>query len=96
MKGLLFGVLLASPGVGLWMHLRTPPASQSADIQKISYVAATPAPVEVTQIPVEVISKGSAPQWVYVNVGSQAVPEPGVISLVGFTALLLVFRRQRS
>lgn len=52
-------------------------------------------PEKITRIPVEIISKGSPPQWVYLSVGNQAVPEPGVTLLVGFTALLLVFRRQR-
>ena len=91
-KGLLFGMLLASPGVGLWMLHRTPPATQRTGIQPVSN---NPLSENVTRVPVEVITKGSAPQWVYVNVGSQAVPEPGVISLVGFAALVLVFRRHR-
>lgn len=93
---MLLGVLIASPGVGLWMHLWTPSVAQVADIQKVSHPTVMPVAAEMSQVPVEVISKGSAPQWVYVYVGHQAVPEPGVISLVGFTALLLVFRRQRS
>lgn len=94
-KGLLFGVLLASPGVGLWLLHRTPPAAHGKGIQPVSYSAVDPPSGNVTRVPVEVISKGSAPQWVYVSIGSQAVPEPGVISMVGFATLLLVFRRQR-
>ena len=38
--------------------------------------------------PVEVIANGSAPQWVYVQVGNQAVPEPGMVSLLALTTLL--------
>ncbi len=94
-KGLLFGVLLASPGVGLWLLHRTPPAVQRPEIQPVSYGPAASLPGNITRVPVEVITKGSAPEWVYVNVGNQAVPEPGAISLIGLTTLLLVFRRQR-
>ena len=88
-------MLLASPGLGLWMLNRTPPVSQRTEIQPVSNNELAPLAENVTRVPVEVITKGSAPQWVYVSIGSQAVPEPGVISLVGFAALLLVFRRQR-
>jgi hypothetical protein len=50
----------------------------------------------VTRIPVEVIANGSAPQWVYVQVGNQAVPEPGMVSLLAVATLFLAFRRQRA
>ena len=71
---------------------QTPPATRRTEIQPVSNTALSE---NVTRVPVEVITKGSAPQWVYVSVGNQAVPEPGVISLVGLATLLLVFRRQR-
>ncbi|MES2659116.1 MAG: PEP-CTERM sorting domain-containing protein [Verrucomicrobiota bacterium] len=94
-KGLLFGLLLASPAIGLWMLHRTPPPAKRPEIQSVSFGGVVPLPENVTRVPVEVLSKGSAPEWVYVDVGNQAVPEPGIVSLVGFSALLLVFRRKR-
>jgi hypothetical protein len=94
-KGLLFGVLLASPAVGLWVVHQAPQNASRSDIQPVSSGGADQFPEKITRVPVEVISKGSAPQWVYVSVGTQAVPEPGVTLLVGFAALVLVFRRQR-
>ena len=94
-KGLLFGLLLASPAVGLWVLHRTPTPTPRPEIQPVSFGGVIPLSEKITQVPVEVISKGSPPTWVYVNVGNQAVPEPGIVSMVGFTALLLVFRRQR-
>lgn len=45
-------------------------------------------------IPVEVVSKGSAPKVIYVEVAPQAIPEPGSVSLLALTGLLLM-RRQR-
>lgn len=58
-------------------------------------VASGPSPPAVVRVPVEVIEKGSAPEWVYVQVGNQAVPEPGAITLVMLAGTLLVLRRQR-
>ena len=45
-------------------------------------------------VPVEVVAKGSAPKVVYVEVTPQAIPEPGCVSLLALTGLLLL-RRQR-
>jgi hypothetical protein len=47
------------------------------------------------RIPVEVVSKGSAPEWVYVEVENQAVPEPGILPLLLLPTLLLLRRRHR-
>jgi hypothetical protein len=46
-------------------------------------------------VPVEIVTKGGAPKWVYVQVSHQAIPEPGVIALTALASLLLL-RRQRS
>ncbi|MEO6477789.1 MAG: PEP-CTERM sorting domain-containing protein [Luteolibacter sp.] len=95
-KGLLFGMLVASPAVGLWVLHRTPVKEARPEIHTISFGGAVPLPATVSRIPVEVISKGSAPEVIYVDVANQAVPEPGVVSLVGFAALLLVLHRKRT
>lgn len=63
--------------------------------ESIQPVEVMPVTEKITRIPVEVIAKGSAPEWVYVNVGSQAVPEPGTTSLIVLASVLLAFRRQR-
>ncbi|MBJ7257140.1 MAG: PEP-CTERM sorting domain-containing protein [Akkermansiaceae bacterium] len=47
------------------------------------------------EIPVQVIRSGKTPEWVYVQISPQAVPEPGTLSLLGIGAILLMIRRQR-
>ncbi|MBJ7286010.1 MAG: PEP-CTERM sorting domain-containing protein [Akkermansiaceae bacterium] len=47
------------------------------------------------EIPVQVIRCGKTPEWVYVQISPQAVPEPGTLSLLGIGAILLMIRRQR-
>jgi hypothetical protein len=47
------------------------------------------------KVPVEIVSKGSETQWVYVQVAPQAIPEPGSFGLLTVGSLLLL-RRQRS
>ena len=80
-KLLLALLLFGSPVAALW--LVGDPATHPGP------------PVVIERIPVEVISKGSAPTWVYVEVGNQAVPEPGVLTLLGLTSLLLLLRRRQ-
>ncbi len=92
MKALLIGMFVASPAFAVWT-LRGSEAPVSPP--KVSLTPAVPQQKAVVRMPVEVIAKGSAPQWVYVEVGSQAVPEPGMVSLLALTTLLLVCRRQR-
>ena len=94
MKVLLIGMLLASPPVAAWMLRTEAPAALSAGIQPVSQpFRPTPAGGPI-QVPVEVVAEGSAPQWVYVEVQNQAVPEPGVVSWL-VPASLLLLRRQR-
>ncbi len=93
-KVLLFGMLLASPAVALWAFRSHKPLTINQEIPALS--DAQPAAGSVSRIPVEVIANGSAPQWVYVQVGNQAVPEPGMVSLLALATLLLAFRRQRA
>ncbi|MES2441067.1 MAG: PEP-CTERM sorting domain-containing protein [Verrucomicrobiota bacterium] len=94
-KALLLGSLLASPAVAMWKFRSSGEATAQAGIHAVSYQSAPPSPASVTRVPVEVIAKGSAPQWVYVQVENEAIPEPGMISLLALTGLLLAFRRQR-
>ena len=95
-KVLLIGLLLASPPVAAWILRGAEPAAQSGGVQPVAsqMMAASPADGSI-RIPVEVVAEGSAPQWLYVEVQSQAVPEPGVMSLVALTSLLLLRRRRR-
>jgi hypothetical protein len=90
MKAVFLGMLLASPPVAAWMLRGSHTARENHDIQPITEIS-SPAPV---RIPVEVVAKGSASQWVYVDAPSHAVPEPGVASLMAVASLLLL-RRQR-
>lgn len=88
LKILLVGTFFASPMVAVWV-LQAPELAPDKRQQN----PAAPEPVE--RVPVEVISTGSGSKWIYVEVGGQAVPEPGVVSLAALTALLAAFRRQR-
>ncbi len=94
-KALLWVVLAVFPAVAVWKYNGTQaaPAKPQARSSGDSVQAAVKEPV--VRVPVEVIATGTAPQWVYVEVGNQAVPEPGMISLFALTSLLLAFRRQR-
>lgn len=93
-KVLVFGLLLATPAVALWglrSHKSLTMNQKNPTVPAVQSVADS-----VTRIPVEVITNGSAPQWVYVQVGNQAVPEPGMVSLLAVATLFLTFRRQRA
>jgi hypothetical protein len=94
-KTLLFGLLVASPAVGVWaMNRPNVPVVQEVP-KSSSFGAVVALPADATRVPVEVLSKGSKPEWVYVEVGNQAVPEPGSISLLILAGTALAFRRQR-
>ncbi|MBC8002820.1 MAG: hypothetical protein H7X97_09565 [Opitutaceae bacterium] len=93
LKSLLFGVLLASPAVAIWGLKSSNSLGFSLQPPVVSQTQA--AAETVVRVPVEVIANGSAPQWVYVQVGNQAIPEPGMASLLVLTTLILAFRRER-
>ena len=96
MKACVLGLLLASPAVAAWIFRGTDPAlaippGVSPTLPQAHHALPADSPV---QVPVEVVAKGSEPEWVYVQVPNQAIPEPGVASLLALTSLLLL-RRQR-
>lgn len=89
------GLLLVSP-VGFWSYQ----SGRSMDlVRKPDAVVTFKSSVDSElplEIPVQVISRGKTPQWIYVQVEPQAVPEPGTLSLIGIAAILLIVQRSRS
>lgn len=94
MKAVFLGLLLASPPVAAWILRGDESSLEAQMVQQVSAtVAASP---EAVRLPVEVVTKGGAPQWIYVEVTNSAVPEPGVVSLLAVTSLLLLRRHRPS
>lgn len=95
MKVLLFGVVVASPAVVTWVWRGGEPPAVPG-VHPVAHAKAAVMAEPTVKVPVEVVSKGSAPQWVYVEVGgAESVPEPGVLPLLVLPALVLVLRRRR-
>ena len=88
MKGVLVAALLALPPLVAW---------EIRDKAWLSQPEPKPAAADpVVRVPVEVLSKGSAPEWVVVEVTApQSVPEPGGITLTALGVLLWASRRRR-
>lgn len=95
-KALLCGMFLATPAVAAWVFRNPDAVVTRPEVRSISYNSTAPRPQTVVRVPVEVVAEGSAPRWIYVEVGSQAVPEPGIASLLALGSLLLILRRQRN
>ncbi|MCU0750652.1 MAG: PEP-CTERM sorting domain-containing protein [Akkermansiaceae bacterium] len=95
-KVLLIGALLASPPVAAWMIRGSDQNAREAMVQPLEVESPAPGPVQAApvKVAVEVVSKGSAPQWVYIEVPAQAIPEPGSLTLVAAAGLLLLRRRR--
>jgi len=95
LKVLIVGLLLVSPAVGFWSYQ----SGRSSDlIGSTDAVVASETVLDSEpslKIPVQVIRCGKTPEWVYVQISPQAVPEPGTLSLLGIGAILLMTRRQR-
>lgn len=95
LKVLLIGLLLISPAVGFWSYQN----GRSSDLIGSSDAVVACKPVvdsePTLEIPVQVIRCGMTPQWIYVQIAPQAVPEPGTLSLLGIAAIFLIIRRQR-
>ena len=95
MKLLIFGLLLASPSLAAWAYLGGESLGVRGGAGK-PVVKQEQAHFEGgTRISVEVLANGSAPQWVAVEVPPQAIPEPGVISLLAVMGALFTLRRRR-
>lgn len=94
-KSLVFGLLLASPALGFWVFQGLGASFQQTSGHRMPSAEMVPAPEKITRIPVEVIAKGSAPEWVYVSVEGQAVPEPGTALLFILSGVWFALRRQR-
>ncbi len=92
MKSMFLGALLASPVVALWMYRHSEKSDISSQIHPVSFVGQADG---VVRVPIEVIEKGSPPKLIYIEQSPQAVPEPGMVSLLTLTGMVLVFRRQR-
>lgn len=94
MKTLMIGLLLASPPVAAWMLRAAEPAIHEPAIRPTPHAALAASNEAAVQVPIEVVTEGSAPEWVYVEVRSQTIPEPGSAALAALASLLLL-RRQR-
>ncbi len=86
------GVLLVSTPIATWMLRGAQSAVKPPEMQAVSRVSAGVA----VQVPVEVVAKGSATKLVYVEMQTQAVPEPGALSLLALSSLLLLRRKRKS
>lgn len=67
---------MASPAVGVWKFRGSDSAASKPEARQVSN---TPRAESTVRIPVEVIAAGSAPEWVYIEVASQALPQPGSV-----------------
>ena len=57
----------------MWIFRNSDTAFSNPEIRQISNTTLAESTVRV---PVEVIATGSAPEWVYIEVASQALPKP--------------------
>ena len=73
MKVLFFGMLVSSPAIAVWIFRSSDSAPTQPQILPISN---TSSPDSIVRVPVEVIATGSAPEVVYIEVASQALPKP--------------------
>ena len=67
----------------------------SAAKPTVSFDGLLPLQGGTKKLPVEVIKKGKPPQWIYVDVARQAVPEPGIAALLAMAGGWVLFRRKR-
>lgn len=72
-KVLLLGFLVVSPSVIVWVFRGSDAAASRPEIRPVSNSSLE----ESVRVPVEVIAKGSAPQWVYIEVTGKALPDSG-------------------
>lgn len=94
LKFLLIGVLVVSPSVAAWaLREAAPEDVRPQPTVSREAVASTEEPV--IHLPVEIVAKGSSPEWVRIEVRTEAVPEPGVVPMVGLPLAWLLLRRRR-
>lgn len=90
----MLAAILVVPTATLWrVHAGNPEPATSATETRM-FAAAPAAEDCALRYPVEVVRKGSAPEWVYVKVENQVVPEPGFLPLILLSALALLRRRR--
>ena len=94
MKSLLLALLLASPPLAAWIIRSEPSLMPASGNRPVTGQSTASDPEPTQRLPVEVVQKGSAPQWIYVEVQNQAVPEPSSLGIFALGSLLL-FRRRR-
>ena len=73
MKVLFFGMLVSSPAIAVWVFRNSDSAPTQPQILPISNPTGADS---IVRVPVEVIAAGSAPEVVYIEVASQALPKP--------------------
>ena len=49
----------------------------------------------IEKVPVEVVAKGVKSEWLMVEVPSEAIPEPGVMTLLMVSSSVALLRRRR-
>jgi hypothetical protein len=95
-KVLILVALLASPPVAAWMMRHDSKPTEVIAQQQLALKSSQPPATEPMRVAVEVVAKGTAPQWVYVEVQNQAVPEPGCLALLAASSFLLLRRRREA
>ncbi len=98
MKSLLLGMLLVSPAIGVWVHRGGEEGDEAGQIRNVSHrpVAIAPSSQD-SRVAIEILEKGKMPKVIYVEPpAAEAVPEPGMISLLTAASLMALLRRKRS
>lgn len=66
-------MLVSSPAIAVWIFRSSDSAPTQPQILPISNITHADS---IVRVPVEVIAAGSAPEVVYIEVASQALPKP--------------------
>ena len=91
---MILAAVLVIPTASLWrVHAGATGASARVD-EPVTLASLSMVDDASLRYPVEVVRKGSAPEWVYVKVENQVVPEPGFLPLILVSALALLRRKR--